>query len=212
MTFAKTTWVDDDAPDITAAQLNRMEQGIGDAHVGAAVPFVTALPAGPVDGQEVSFIADALQGIVWRLKYRAADPSPYKWQFVGGAPLQKFAATGESVANTSNEWVDLTAAGAVPIALPLAGDYLLEAGASVNPASNAQVNFAVWSGVNGSGGAAVTVSTAFIGTGPYGAVLTNTQRVGALPAAGTIRLRGSTNGATVTYLSTWQVVTPVRVG
>lgn len=34
MAFAKTTWVDGSAPAITAAQLNRVEQGIADAHAG----------------------------------------------------------------------------------------------------------------------------------------------------------------------------------
>lgn len=34
MTFVKTTWVEGAAPYVTAAQLNRMEQGIADAHVG----------------------------------------------------------------------------------------------------------------------------------------------------------------------------------
>jgi hypothetical protein len=34
MAFVKTTWIDDSAPDMTAAQLNRIEQGIADAHAG----------------------------------------------------------------------------------------------------------------------------------------------------------------------------------
>jgi hypothetical protein len=32
MTFVKTTWIDDSDPALTAAQLNRIETGIGDAH------------------------------------------------------------------------------------------------------------------------------------------------------------------------------------
>lgn len=35
MAYTKTTWVDGSAPAITAAQLNRMEDGIDDAHTGA---------------------------------------------------------------------------------------------------------------------------------------------------------------------------------
>jgi hypothetical protein len=35
MPFVKTTWVDGSAPAITATQLNRIEDGVGDAHSGA---------------------------------------------------------------------------------------------------------------------------------------------------------------------------------
>jgi hypothetical protein len=37
--------------------------------------LVTALPATPVDGQECHFVADATNGVVWHMKYRAADTS-----------------------------------------------------------------------------------------------------------------------------------------
>jgi hypothetical protein len=48
MAYVKTTWIDDTLPDITAAQLNRIEQGIADAHTGlaAVVPVVKWLFVG----------------------------------------------------------------------------------------------------------------------------------------------------------------------
>lgn len=39
MAFVKTTWNDDALPDMTAAQLNRQEQGIADAHAWIADPW-----------------------------------------------------------------------------------------------------------------------------------------------------------------------------
>ena len=48
---------------------------------------MTALPASPADAQEIAFLVDAANGIVWRFRYRAASTSPYRWEFTGGAPL-----------------------------------------------------------------------------------------------------------------------------
>jgi hypothetical protein len=36
------------------------------------VPYVTALPPGPVNGQEVFYAADATNGVIWHLRYRSA--------------------------------------------------------------------------------------------------------------------------------------------
>lgn len=91
---------------------------------GPAAPIVTSLPAAPVDGQECYFVADAPNGVVWHLKYRAADPSGYRWQFVGGAALASDVATDEATA--SNALVALATAQAVTV--PLFGDYEVEFG------------------------------------------------------------------------------------
>lgn len=92
MTFAKTAWVSNDAPDITADQLNRMEQGIADAHGGLnSPPLVTALPANPTDGQEIRYLADVLGEyggpFIWICRYRAGSSSAYKWDVLDAMPL-----------------------------------------------------------------------------------------------------------------------------
>ena len=51
----QVVWIDTDAP--------------GPVAVGP--PLVTSLPANPVDGQEVDFLASATDGVIWRLRYRA---------------------------------------------------------------------------------------------------------------------------------------------
>jgi hypothetical protein len=38
----------------------------------------------PQDGDEVYYAADATNGVIWHLRYRAASSSSYKWEFVGG--------------------------------------------------------------------------------------------------------------------------------
>lgn len=85
------------------------------------VPTVTALPTQPYDGQVVDYLADATNGIVWRLKYRAASASAYKWEFVGGPPLRS-AVSGSLGSTGSAAYVDLTTTGP-NLTAPLAGDY-----------------------------------------------------------------------------------------
>lgn len=144
MAFVKTAWLDDASPDITADQLNRMEQGIADAHGGqASPPLVTALPANPVNGQEVRFLADDANGVVWRLCYRAfkadgvtPNPSPYKWECIGGPPLASDVSSDEGLAAATTTYAALTTAQQVTI--PLAGDYDIGVGARVYPWATSQ--------------------------------------------------------------------------
>lgn len=107
----------------TQAELDAHAALAGTAHI---IPVVTTLPAMPVDGQEVYFLADAANGVVWHLKYRAADPSAYKWQVLSGAALFSEVVPGETRTNAA--YGPLATAGP-SIALPLAGDYDIDIGA-----------------------------------------------------------------------------------
>lgn len=95
---------------------------------GFRTPLVTSLPASPFDGQEIRYLADAANGIVWTLRYRAASASAYKWEFVGGGDLYSEVVANEATSATS--YVDLTTVGP-SVALPLAGDYDVEIGAKM---------------------------------------------------------------------------------
>jgi hypothetical protein len=90
------------------------------------IPLVTSLPASPVDGQEVYYVADATNGVIWHLRYRAAAPGSYKWEMVGGSGLYVWdpASTGNGA--IQNAWTDGTDGAKPTITLPLAGDYDLE--------------------------------------------------------------------------------------
>lgn len=85
------------------------------------VPLVSALPA-PSDGLEVYYLADATNGIVWHLRYRAASLSAHKWEYVGGPALSAAVDTQETLATGATAFVDAPTAGPV-ITVPLAGDY-----------------------------------------------------------------------------------------
>lgn len=84
---------------------------------------VTSLPTDPYDGQEIYYVADSANGIVWRFKYRSAASGSYKWECVGGPPLYTFT-EGLSESTSSSTFTTLTSA--TQITVPLAGTYLFE--------------------------------------------------------------------------------------
>jgi hypothetical protein len=83
------------------------------------VGIVTALPGSPVDGQEVYYLVDAASGRVWHLRYRAASTSPYKWEFVGGSPVN----AGPQGAVTHAVVSEIALTSGPTLTVPLSGDY-----------------------------------------------------------------------------------------
>jgi len=112
-----------------------------------AVPgYGTTLPASPSDGQ-MAILVDSLTNPTyqWKFRYNASSTSPYKWEFVGGPPLQMGYAAGVAMNNaafaTSGGWYwhDPNTVAAVP----RAGDYEVRANASPGATVAAQVTLAV---------------------------------------------------------------------
>lgn len=105
-------------------------------------PLVTALPAAPVDGQEIYLqtASMAADGVVWHLRYNAAEASIYKWQFLGGGALFRFGTkqswNDRSTPNgVANQYLDPSAP---QIRIPVAGTYQLDGsviGVTSNPTS-----------------------------------------------------------------------------
>lgn len=82
---------------------------------------VTSLPGSPVDGQEVYYLADSANGVVWHLKYRSAGTT-YKWEYVGGSAL--YSAPGMVGSPGGVGGTGYTTMGSAPsIAVPIAGSY-----------------------------------------------------------------------------------------
>lgn len=113
------------------------------------VPFVSALPVSPVDGEEVYFqnAAMAALGIVWHFRYRAGAPGSYKWEFLGGSSMRADALPNVTFTNTG--WAATPSSPTLTV--PLSGDYDFAIGARVytmNPAgSGTQLQLAL----NGAG-------------------------------------------------------------
>ena len=100
---------------------------------------VTSLPATPYDGQEVNYVANAANGVLWRLVYNAASASAYKWEFIGGSPLSA-EVLGSQTFSTIGAYTDIPGGG-VSIALPKAGDYLIHYGGQIGHTGSGQGTF-----------------------------------------------------------------------
>jgi hypothetical protein len=155
---------------------------------------VTSLPVAPYDGQEVYYVADAANGILWHLRYNAASASAYKWECVG-APAALCAANESSVtlavgvADTANA-----------IVLPLAGDYEVSWGACQTHTTG---QFAL--GV----GQSASLFDCFVDTITY-TPMARTMRINGLVTATALKLWALQQGATL-YRRTVNA-RPVRVG
>lgn len=93
-------------------------------NMSSLVEAGTTLPASPVDGQSYYYIADATNGVVWHMRYRAANTD---WEFVGGPPLvaSDFAARSRAtVAHATWTYIDNTNDPRVTI--PVTGDYVIQ--------------------------------------------------------------------------------------
>jgi hypothetical protein len=82
------------------------------------------LPTQPVDSQEIMYVADAANGVLWNLRYNAGSASPYKWEFLGGSDAVIESAAVQQ-ATTSTTYADLGTVGP-DFTVPLAGDYDIE--------------------------------------------------------------------------------------
>jgi hypothetical protein len=107
----------------------------------SAVQRVTSLPGSPTDGQEVYYVADAANGIIWHLKYNAGASGSYKWEFLGGGSLRGTVPAYATLNGTGLSTFVAWPSGAGPV-VPLAGDYELWTGAlALDNASTAMYEF-----------------------------------------------------------------------
>jgi len=88
-------------------------------------PLVTSLPSNAIDGQEVRYLADNTNGIVWNFRYRAGSSSTHKWEFIGGQPLYSFIAAWEGTTTNYPNYTNLATSGP-SLSVPLAGQYMVD--------------------------------------------------------------------------------------
>lgn len=179
----------------------------------APVATVTSLPGSPVDGQIVFYEADAANGVIWQLRYRAAATGSYKWEFVGGSNLEKTVDGGESVASTAAGGADL--ATVLNLTAPFAGEYAVSWGylADVR-AANGWIQGRLW--VAGAQyGAATKIAqggSAAAGETYFGTLLRD-PKVTIAAAATDVRVKYLANVASVHFAyQRFLTVRPVRVG
>lgn len=206
-----------DGPGNTASGVEVMDN-FNAINAGVFAAVVTVLPSSPVNGQDCYFLADATNGIVWHLKYRAASASASKWEVVGGASLFAEVVTASNETTASTTYATLTTAGP-NITVPLAGDYDVFHGALMGGTA---VTSAVAMSYDIGGAAAVDADAAGFGVAVSGAPVPAVRRRRKTFAAGvTLTSKYKVSSGTATFYGTSGVfpghgrfmeVRPVRVG
>lgn len=174
--------------------------------VGGGGPLLVAsLPASPTDGQEVYFLADDANGVVWHLRYRAASASPYKWECVGGPPLSAQSGTSASISSTT----PVAPSSPCQITLPLGGDYIIDL--STNGNLNATNSYAYI--VPTVGGVSIAGET-FTANGPTALWATwgDRYRISGRAAGQTVSVWVRVSGGAYAPSQINLLLEPVRVG
>lgn len=163
----------------------------------------------PVDGQEIIFVADAANGIIWRFRYRAAAAGTYKWEYIGGSELMNYVA-GVTPGTQSTSYVAQTGGPAVTI--PLAGDYDVNISAqlSTNVTGVSYMSFGTSAGSASDVNAIAIRDSSFTWQGP----LSRKVRSTGLAAAAVLTNYYHSSGAGISAYAQYRkiAITPVRVG
>ena len=171
---------------------------------GGIIPLVSSLPSNPADGQEVYYLADATNGVIWHLRYRAASASAYKWEFLGGSPLYSHIATQEGRSSASPG--DLATLGP-DVTPPLAGDYHVSWGCRMQVTTTSLGDIYMGQSLNTD--AAVHMTTAQWS----GSTVAIHRRPYTLAANTLIRAKYSTaGGVAAVWAGRWLEAIPLRVG
>jgi hypothetical protein len=179
----------------------------------SVIPVVSALPVGVTDGDECYFMADATNGVMWHLRYRAAAPAPYRWEFVGGGALSNEIQTDETLGVAITTYSDLATVGPF-VVLPLAGDYEFTVGTRFYPwtAGSGYDMFAALN-LNGDGGndsnAAYYDTVASLGSGTVTRVM---RRTATSPQTVKLLYRKTYSGVQGNFANRLIRAVPIRVG
>jgi len=123
MVYTATNWVEG-VTTLGPTNMNKIETELVylDTRIpAAALSYGTTLPGSPVDGQEAILVDNTTNpAYQWRFRYNASSSSAYKWEFIGGDPMNVYVIAQEST--TSTAWVDLPTDGPT-FAAPRAGEY-----------------------------------------------------------------------------------------
>lgn len=192
-----------DGPAAFQALADRVELTLAPTHV-------TSLPSTPYDGQEVYYLADATNGVIWHLRYRAGASGSYKWEFVGGPDLSNEVQTDCTTSSTSFTTPN-TGTHGPNLTIPLNGDYLVHWGSCGFHNTGGQLVFmAPTKGSAATGDVdAIRYSTAGANQEITGARL---MLFAALTATQQVRCHYRVTGGTGTWRNRWLTMRPVRVG
>lgn len=181
---------------------------------GPAWPAGSALPPAAAHGDEMYFKTGAMPGY-WHLKYDAFATGPYKWFFVGGAPLHAETTTvdTQTLPGVLGTYADVTnGANVVP---PLAGDYNVGFGWSLAKVAGSGATAALSAFSGGAQVLTELLSSHDLGANSIWSTSYSVCGASAIAAGATLTMRATSNDATA---NAWQhrskrmTAWPVRVG
>lgn len=176
----------------------------------------------PFDAQEVYLEVDASTSTYWHLRYRAANTTSNKWEFVGGPPLYAVIETADTFsAGGAGAWVDFSGAGNTPgpdIQIPVPGFYLMRFGALIsNPGSwTTRSSTQVAPGLPGAGDPVIGDSAQHgVWQTSQSADISVEREQQASITVGRVRMMmrsgADTGGALVSFSRRWMEIVPYRV-
>jgi hypothetical protein len=172
-------------------------------------PVVTALPASPVDGDEVYFQLPGDPSYKWHLRYDAASANAQKWEYLGGSAFT----AGPSGSIVTNATVRTPMTNGPTITVPLTGAYYVVWGLSVSQGAAAVLAMNCTPG-RGTTSLPGLTAISFLGMQQYdGGRLYAEQDEMALSKGDVVQLLVWANSAVnVTYSGGYLSLLPVRVG
>lgn len=178
-------------------------------HYGQIAPISATLPASPTDGQEVLYTADATNGILWHLRYRAAAAGTFKWEFIGGSEFITEQSDTGTVTSTSYVGVGTN----LQITVPLAGDYKV----TWSVLAQGSVATALFQmGIKRGSAATVDADALMLqppGPNYMGAGMpVRPKRFNGLAAGTVLKAEYKINTGSLTIFDRWLTVVPIRVG
>lgn len=174
-----------------------------------APTVVTSLPGSPTDGQEVYYVADAANGVLWHLRYRAAASGSFKWEFLGGTELYASNDTLQT-AITSATYIAPTAP--ISLTLPLAGDYMFTVMANVWNANSGFYNTWLSYAATGDSQATADARGATSAISPVSVSAAKTTRITSVAGAQYNERVRVDSGGSATISGRRLMARPVRVG
>lgn len=160
--------------------------------------LVTSLPGAPYDGQEVYLVANAATRVLWHLRYNSALVSTYKWEFVGGPPLN-VASTGSAAATGS--FADAGGSMTLPA---VTGSFDVSWGGLLTPAGGGTIELGPKFGTVAMS-SADTLSGAASASAARSAVTTITE------SAAVVKLQQRVTGGTGSTAGRWLRVLPLQL-
>lgn len=200
----------------TTADASQVMANLNAINAAVDQATVTSLPGSPYDGQEVYYLADATNGIVWHLKYRSGSSSSYKWENVGGPPLQAVAGTAGPESTTANDqttstsFTDLGRGAGPSVTVPLAGDYDVETECHVSCGS-AATDYGLMSFAVGASAAAVN-DAGWAQGGGYNLARRQIRKTAVAASTALVGKYRIWSSGTGTFMHARLTAIPVRVG